>query len=138
MKTTTNSTVLKGIVQHDHINVIELPLQLLHTSHPVLTHRHRHIRKCPMHLHRLVTDSVHSRVTVCHHKTACLAFVPPGEHRRVVTVVQQQLHDIRGHRCLSRSSHSQVTHTDRRHLHRMGKEQVLVIQHMAQVNACFV
>ena len=104
-KAAANRPMLHRIVQDDDIQVLHLTLELLDPFDAVLTDGYRQVRKGRIHLHRLIADGLDRRSVVRHDESACLAFVAAREDRRMVTVRDEQPHQVRRHRRLPRTAY---------------------------------
>ena len=121
-------TMLEGVIEDDHIQIGHLSLELVNTPYAVLADSDGDVREGPVHLQCLVSDGLHRGSVIGHEESTRLAFVSARKHRRLVAVVQQELDDVRSHRSLARTTDRQVTHTDCRHRHGEGRQEMLVVQ----------
>ena len=112
------SAMLHRIIEDYHIQLRQLTLQLFNAPHPTLAYRYRHFRKLTVQLHCLIPDGLYGCIAIGQEETVRLALVSAREHRRVKSVIQQQLQQILHHRRLTRSAYRQVTHAYRRYGYR--------------------
>ena len=83
-----------------------------------------------MELHHLIADGVYRRSTVRHDESVRCTLVAPREDRRLITILQQQMDDIRRHGRLARASDREIAHTDSGRLYGKREQQTLVVQQM--------
>ena len=132
------SPMLHRVVEHDHIQRLQLAFELFHTPHPALAHSYRHLRESAVQLHRLVPYALHGRGMVRHDEAARSTFVAPREDRRMIAVLQQQADDIRRHGRLARPAYRYIADTYRSHIHGERRQQMPVKEHMAEGYTCGV
>ena len=130
--------MLHRIIEDDHIELLNVSFEQVHSADAVLAHGNRYIRESAVHLHRFIAYRIGGGHGIRQYETACLAFVSATEDRRMVSVGKQQLYQIRRHGSLTRPSYGDISHTDGGYIHMEGRQQMPVKEPVTYGYACSV
>ena len=132
LQPTFHFSVLKGIVENNHIQIGELTREPANGSRSFFGYYHLGFRELTLHLPRFVAYGSSRSMLIGKDKSFGFALISSREYSHLITRFQEEPGKVFHVGRFARASHSQVAHSNSGQLGGIGIKQVFVIQHVAQ------